>query len=326
MVVASGDLTDAKALTRLNSFQVQEEWENYRNILKETNVTKMTQWLDIRGNHDNFNVNGLLSQNDLFINYSVQGKEHPRSYMYQVSKDDLKYSFIAVDASLEPGPKRPFNFIGFVTKPEIEAVEKLAAKAREDGSKYFVWFGHYPSSCMSTPTGSPLFRNLIGQYEESTVYLSGHLHTLGHLVYRMYTLQNEGFLELELADFMKERRYRLAAFDNGLFSFVDVQLNKWPVALITNPKHMLFNNPHKENLKLQIESTHIRILAYSLAPIVKCQLRIDQEAWTDCQKSKENENFFVAPWDPKKYLKGRHGIELLVGDSDGRTNVVISGF
>jgi hypothetical protein len=39
----------------------------------------------------------------------------------------------------------------------------------------------------------------------SVAYLCGHLHTLGGLVPQMYTIQNEGFVELELADWKDER-------------------------------------------------------------------------------------------------------------------------
>lgn len=45
-----------------------------------------------------------------------------------------------------------------------------------------------------------------GQYKESMVYLCGHLHTLGGTVPDMYTLQQEGFLELELADWKDNRK------------------------------------------------------------------------------------------------------------------------
>lgn len=176
---------------------------------------------------------------------------------------------------------------------------------------------------MSTQSGALSVRNFVGKFEESVTYLSGHLHTVGQLVHRMYTLQNEKFLELELADFKQERRFRLAAFDNGLLSFVDVKLNTWPLVLITNPKDVLFNNPYKENLNLQAQSSHIRILAYSLAPITKCELRIDGEnIWRQCEKSSKNKNFYSVPWEPTQYSKGIHKIELVVGDAEGRTNVV----
>lgn len=39
----------------------------------------------------------------------------------------------------------------------------------------------------------------------SIAYLCGHLHTLGGLVPQMYTMQDEGFAELELADWKDAR-------------------------------------------------------------------------------------------------------------------------
>jgi len=53
-------------------------------------------------------------------------------------------------------------------------------------------------------------------------------------------------------------RYRLAAIDHGQFSFIDIKHNDWPIALITNPKNMLFMMTKKENLESIIESTYIR--------------------------------------------------------------------
>lgn len=91
----------------------------------------------------------------------------------------------------------------------------------------------------------------------SIVYLCGHLHTLGGLVPQMYTMQDEGFAELELADWKDERmlvessysencikysilffmfRFRLLAFDKGSFTFIDVKHGKWPIILVTNPR------------------------------------------------------------------------------------------
>lgn len=43
------------------------------------------------------------SKHNFFTNYSVQGKAHPRSYMHQLRSNGLVYSFIGIDACLEPG-------------------------------------------------------------------------------------------------------------------------------------------------------------------------------------------------------------------------------
>ena len=42
-------------------------------------------------------------------------KSNEHSYMHELRMSDGdKYTFIAVDASIEPGPKRPFNFFGYL--------------------------------------------------------------------------------------------------------------------------------------------------------------------------------------------------------------------
>ena len=48
VVLASGDLTDAKDADGVGSSQIKEEWEAYRKLLDRNNVTKKTLYLDIR--------------------------------------------------------------------------------------------------------------------------------------------------------------------------------------------------------------------------------------------------------------------------------------
>lgn len=60
---------------------------------------------------------------------------------------DQGISFVALDACLEPGPKRPFNFFGVVRERDTEHLHTLI-RAVEAGSSHSVWFGHYPTSCI----------------------------------------------------------------------------------------------------------------------------------------------------------------------------------
>lgn len=312
VVIASGDLTDAKDEI-LGSQQYVEEWKTYQSSLLDTKIFNKTNWLDIRGNHDNFNVQHLYSSSDLFRNFSAQGQMHKKSYLHQEVVGDVKYNFLGLDASVEPGTKRPYNFIGLVPHEELNHVEKLM---KDSQGNFTVWFAHYPTSTILTPPGYDHIRKLIGKFDDSMIFVAGHLHTLAGLARRMYTLQPEGFLELELGDFMRNRMYRVGVFDHGLFSFTDVKLGTWPIAVITNPKNILFNNPFKEDIGLQRESTHIRILAFSTSKISQCKIRIDDGDWQQCEK--KTENLFVVAWNPEKYYQGKHKLYLLVGDDDGR--------
>lgn len=195
---------------------------------------------------------------------------------------------------------------------ELERVKRIM---KESGGDFTIWFAHYPTSTVLTPPGTPNIRKFIGQFGNSLGYLAGHLHTLGRFVNRMYALHPEGFLELELADFLRTRRFRLAAIDHGMFSIVDLDLHTYPFALITNPKNMLFNNPFREDINLQKRSTHIRILAFSNADIIKCEISIDDGDWQKCEK--RTENFFVVPWNPSEYQKGKHEIKIHIKDANG---------
>lgn len=133
---------------------------------------------------DNFNVAPDASEINYFRKYSMQGKQHKRSYMKQVRGDSGElYTFIAVDACLEPGPKRPFNFIGILMKNDTDDIERLVEESRANGGNYTIWFGHYPTSCIiSMNAGKWNLRRVIGQYDEGMVYMCGHLHTLGKTI------------------------------------------------------------------------------------------------------------------------------------------------
>ncbi|XP_050301336.1 transmembrane protein 62-like [Anthonomus grandis grandis] len=315
VVLATGDLTDAKTKDAIGSQQYESEWRHYRDILREFDIDNKTVWLDIRGNHDNFNVISVNSKHNFFTNYSIQGKEHPRSYMMQVRKGNSKYTFLGVDACLEPGPRRPFNFVGMLDEPEVIEIKKLLKETESSGSNYTIWFGHFPTSCILS-SGSENIRNLIKKDPNSLAYLCGHLHTLGGVVPRMYTMQKGGFLELELGDWKDNRMYRLMAIDHGMFSFVDVAHRDWPVVLITNPKNALFFNPLKENVDNIRQSTHIRVLAFSMSRIKTVRIRINDEPWTDLKHIRGP--LYVTSWDAMKYKKGLHQIEVYAKDIDGR--------
>ncbi|KAH1022094.1 transmembrane protein 62 isoform X2 [Dendroctonus ponderosae] len=323
VVLATGDLTDAKTKDAIGSQQYESEWRHYRDILREFDITSKTVWLDIRGNHDNFNVISVKSKHNYFTNYSVQGREHPRSYMAQVKKGNTIYSFVGVDACLEPGPRRPFNFVGVLDEPEVIEINNLIKEIERTGSNYTIWFGHFPTSCILS-SGSENVRSLIKKDPNGLVYVCGHLHTLGGLVPQMYTMQKGGYLELELGDWKDNRMYRLMAIDHGLFSFIDVRHGEWPVVLLTNPKSALFFNPLKESTESMLQSSHIRVLAFSLSRIKIVRVRISQESWTDLKHVKGP--LYVTSWDAQKYRNGLQDIEVYVKDIEGREKTEKTSF
>lgn len=84
----------------------------------------------------------------------------------------------------------------------------------------------------------------------------------------------------------------------------------------------MYNIPSRENPQLQLDSTHIRILAFSLSDIVECSVRINLNAWQNCKKI--TKHLFVRKWDPGHYGAGIHNIEVIVKDKQGRSKSVSS--
>lgn len=101
------------------------------------------------------------SKNNYYSNYSIQGKKHPRSYMYTINIGSELYTFIAIDACLKPGPRRPFNFVGMLDEHEIKSIRSLVNKSQENNADYMIWFGHYPTSCILSH-GDTGIRSIIG--------------------------------------------------------------------------------------------------------------------------------------------------------------------
>ncbi|KAL0125186.1 hypothetical protein PUN28_004372 [Cardiocondyla obscurior] len=323
VVLASGDLTDAIAKNRFGSKQQHEEWKHYRHIIDQTNISKKILWLDIRGNHDNFDIINFDSKNNYYSHYSIQGKKYPRSYIYNINTGLETISFIAIDACLKPGPKRPFNFIGVLDQEEINRIQQLINQSKESNAAHAIIFGHYPTSSIISQADTNI-RSVLGNHRESMAYLCGHYHTFANMIPNMYTLQKAGFLELELADWKETRMFRLAAIDHGQFSFIDVKHNDWPIALITNPKNVLFMMPQRENLESIIKSTHIRVLAFSTVSLKTVEIQLDNGVWEKCHHI--DGPLYVLPWNSTMYKEGIHQITLRVIDNEDRKKIVSHSF
>ncbi|XP_074644153.1 transmembrane protein 62-like [Tubulanus polymorphus] len=317
VTLVTGDLTDAKHANNQGSEQYIDEWQDYNRIITESGILNKTVWLDIRGNHDAFNVPYLNSDLNYFKKFSHQGKKHLSSYHYTHKKKFGRYSFIGVDACPVPGPKRPFNFFGMVSANEFESLTnyKLAA----DASNVTIWFGHYPTSVIHSP--APGIRHLM---RDSSAYLCGHLHTLGGLVPNMYAKQKSGNLELELGDWKDNRMFRLLVIDHDLLSFVDQKMGTWPIIIVSNPKHALYSMPSHEPVGRMLHSTHIRVLVFSPAHIEYVHISIDSVFLGEGKRS--GGPLYTLRWDPQSYASGIHQITISVKDEKHGLHIISQPF
>lgn len=318
VAVITGDLTDAKTSNKVGSTQYEEEWTTYKSLWRDycqINGSSDTLWLDIRGNHDTFNVKSDEADNNFFLKYGVQGRTEKRSYLKTLQHNGRKFAFVGIDSTLSPGPKRPFNFFGSLTPSQMDHVDSLLKQGQAYNDAGLVVFGHYPLSTVISP--HPGVKTLVGR-AQANAYLSGHLHNLLELAPKMYTKQPEGFLDLELADWKDHRAYRLAALDRGHFSFTD-QVFKGQkagaVILITNPldARFVYGPKIKHGFNSMLNSTHIRTLVFADDDVIeKVVAEVDQGRET-LEMTHVQGPLYIARWFPRIYNDGKlHNISVTV--------------
>ena len=267
VTVVGGDLTDSTGKSNhFMSDQYEEEWATYQTVTGECQASS-DNWLDIRGNHDDMNVESYEAPNSYYTTYGVQGKTKG-SYLKKFQEEDgRKFAIVMIDATLQPGPKKMLDLFGSIKEPDLNLTRQLMSEADDYNDSGLVTVGHYPLNFIAS-TGSESLESVLGTYR-TLAYLSGHLHNA--YIWRggpgrMYTKRSEGVMELELGDWKKNRLFRLLAIDRGRLSFIDHQYKPGQtddnrnLVLITNPldAQFIFSPDIRGSFQMMKESTHIR--------------------------------------------------------------------
>jgi len=303
VVVITGDLTDAKSANKLDSVQYQSEWDDFIAGIRKID----SKVLSIRGNHDSFN------ELDLSQSHYVQNLKNDSisTHLYTIQKPYGNYSLLSVDAAPNPGFKRPFNFVGYISDQGRIDLEQLGNEAKSNNQT--VLYGHYPSS---TLFGSTAARNLFSSL--SIAYLCGHLHNGGGVIPKMQHMHRNGVAELELADWKKNRMFRILSFDHDIFSYSDQKWKNQGIYIhITNPPQWQFTNPSRQPVDRIEHSTHVRTLIFSEEEISSVMANIDGET---VPMQRTGTNLWTAPWEPKSGTEGT--VRIDVNTSTGNASSV----
>jgi hypothetical protein len=234
-------------------------------------------WIDIRGNHDVFNVPFRGHSRDHYSRQAaLAGTMRGAGGDPDNGTDHLSIRYVARNQSVaffvaDLTPPAGFSLTVFA---EFRAASRRALDAhlaRHKSEQQFI-LGHYPDSNIARARhgAAESFSASVPRGAGVLAYLTGHSH-----LPRMESRRASGLLELELRDFRKHRAYRIVALDHGLFSHADLVIGEWPAIVVLNPKPARTLDPTAEPAWNIAQSTHVRVLAFAPTGIATVSVAIN---------------------------------------------------
>lgn len=295
-IIVTGDITDGKGDRYVRSQNI-EEWIMYNELLIKYGIhEKKNFWLDIRGNHDCYNVSGCASPNDYYQKFSIK-KTSSFSHIFEFSFG--KYGVISIDGCPKYGTCGLFNFFGYLSKEKMDLLENQLNEHDIAGVIHNIIICHYPVFTMQFEKSSS-GKTIAELSEKFTAYLSGHLHRLVFdLGKDMFAIQPTGFADWEVDDLKENDAFRVVAIDHNIVSFIDASIYDECVILVTNPKDSRISIPKHEPVNYILNSTHIRALIFTDKKIISVIATIDGKSYA-LSKNFKKSDLWTAQWNPKQ--------------------------
>lgn len=253
VVLVTGDLTDSKTSFG-RAAQNPGEWRMYKDVMEYVGNSTGLSWgdvLDIRGNHDTFDVPLRSGEIDYYSKFSASGEAFSRTRIRfspllqkmdgTKSKNGTKCPaglLLGLDLAPEPGLKGPSNFLGIVDDGLVDEVDMELSNVGKEMkmmgcSPVIMAYGHYPFGNVAYADEFKWIPGVVSQRGKRledvllkhgvAAYFCGHLHEkFGNQLHRIWGSEKAHLGELESADWKVTRRFRIVAVDNGALSFVDL--------------------------------------------------------------------------------------------------------
>ncbi|KAG0712609.1 Transmembrane protein 62 [Chionoecetes opilio] len=226
-------------------------------------------------------------------------------------------TLLPIDASLSPGI-RAFNFLGYLPEQQYLKLQEAAIKARAKGD-VVVFYGHYPSNSIVSPRD---VRKLLAL---GVAYLCGHLHTVYGLLDPLWTRHPSGLLEVELADWYHNHRFRILSVDHDRVNWLDLVHPSWPVVMVARVQRFTKGQGAFRYM--------LRLLVFSNEEVLSVSVRVDDNLghWITCHHRAgplytATVDLQLEAWDPqlseKDFVKN---LQVLVGNSSGSKSLLRVG-
>lgn len=356
LLLVTGDLTDSKNSRRTSTRQDEAEWIQYRNtmdlVLTKSSMDKRRVF-DIRGNHDKYGVPSVRSNLDFFSYYSISSQLNRCNTIQSISLmgRNWKYLIIGIDDSMSVGIRGPTNLFGHPSDNQLNALEVELQHSNflhPQLQTCKLVFGHFPISFTTSSESGKTYESIFAKQDVSA-YICGHLHAkFSKQLWRKHTVkvasndpnhgkkQEKQFWEWELGDWKESKLIRVLAFDEGVISFLDIELNKYKAfqtsILITYPTDSTNMNILKVKQKSNLFRNDINALIFSdSTPVVNVTAKV-YDSFRSFKTVEEipllpsdSKPLYHSKWNAENYRNDpsatRYWLQIFVIDSEGKESM-----